>query len=166
MDPISEFLKILRRETRFLGWFPRSLKWCLLPHQRLYVSLNFLLLCLVCGALGRINMRLTCATWHCWAKDRIQEETSHATWSRCASVEYFCVFLNTPSFEILLLPLFWRGVMLYSFFYSLWLEHIFSMLLEHILFSMTPLSFRKNTRREISLNFGVFIVGGWMACFA
>jgi hypothetical protein len=43
----------------------------------------------------------------------------------------------------------------------------FSMLLEHILFfSMTPLSFCKNTRREISLNFGAFIFGGWMACFA
>jgi hypothetical protein len=44
----------------------------------------------------------------------------------------------------------------------------FSMLLEHILsfFSMTLLSFCKITRREISLNFGVFIFGGWMACFA
>jgi hypothetical protein len=40
----------------------------------------------------------------------------------------------------------------------------FFMLLEHILFSMTPLSFCKITRREISLNFGVFIFGGWMAC--
>jgi hypothetical protein len=36
LDPISEFfLKILQRKTRFLGWFPRLLKWYLLPHQRL-----------------------------------------------------------------------------------------------------------------------------------
>jgi hypothetical protein len=42
------------------------------------------------------------------------------------------------------------------------------MLLEHILslVSMTPLSFCKKTRREISLDFRVFIFGGWMACFA
>jgi hypothetical protein len=45
--------------------------------------------------------------------------------------------------------------------------HISSMLLEHILFfSMTPLSFCKITRREISLDFRVFSFGGWMACFA
>jgi hypothetical protein len=44
----------------------------------------------------------------------------------CECVEYFCVFLNTPCFETLLLLLFWRGVMLHSpFFYALWLEHIF-----------------------------------------
>jgi hypothetical protein len=35
LDPISEFLKILQRKTRFLGWFPRLLKWYFLPHQRL-----------------------------------------------------------------------------------------------------------------------------------
>jgi hypothetical protein len=33
-------------------------------------------------------------------------------------------------------------------------------------FSMTRLSYCKITRREISYNFGVFIFGGWMACFA
>jgi hypothetical protein len=29
---------------------------------------------------------------------------------------FFLFFLNTPCFEIFLLPLFWRGVMLHSFF--------------------------------------------------
>jgi hypothetical protein len=48
------FLKILQWKTRFLGWFPRSLKWCLLPHQRLLASLTFIPLWLICGALGRI----------------------------------------------------------------------------------------------------------------
>jgi hypothetical protein len=33
-------------------------------------------------------------------------------------------------------------------------------------FLMTPLSFCNITRREISLNIGVFIFGGWMACVA
>jgi hypothetical protein len=60
--------------------------------------------------------------------------------------------------------------MLHSFFSILFdwsIFFYFSMLLEHILFfAMTPLSFCKITRREISLNFGVFISGGWMACFA
>jgi nitrate reductase gamma subunit len=57
--------------------------------------------------------------------------------------------------------------MLYSFYSMLFDWSIFFyMLLEHILFFMTPLSFCRNTRREISLNFGVFIFGGWMACFA
>jgi hypothetical protein len=37
------------------------------------------------------------------------------------------------------------------------------MLLEHILFSMTLSPF---ARREISLELGVLIFGGWMACFA
>jgi hypothetical protein len=33
---------------------------------------------------------------------------------------YFFCFSNTPCLKILLLPLFWRGVMLYSFsFYAL-----------------------------------------------
>jgi hypothetical protein len=32
---LGVFFKILQRETRFLWWFPRSLKWCLLPQQRL-----------------------------------------------------------------------------------------------------------------------------------
>jgi hypothetical protein len=45
--------------------------------------------------------------------------------------------------------------------------HFFPMLLEHILlFFYDPLSFCNITRREISLNFGVFIFGGWMKCFA
>jgi hypothetical protein len=47
----------------------------------------------------------------------------------------FFVFLNTPRFEILLLLLFWTGVMLsFSFFLcSLIGAQFFSMLLEHIL---------------------------------
>jgi hypothetical protein len=36
----------------------------------------------------------------------------------------------------------------------------FSMPLEHILFSISPLSFCMITRKEIFLNFGVFIFGG------
>jgi hypothetical protein len=40
------------------------------------------------------------------------------------------------------------------------------MLLEHIIFSVAPLSFCKNIRKEISLELGVFIFGGWIACFA
>jgi hypothetical protein len=59
-------------------------------------------------------------------------------------------------------------------FFSLYLcpliGEFFSMLLEHILlffFFRWPLSpFCKITRREISLDFRVFIFGGWMACFA
>jgi hypothetical protein len=129
-------------------------------------------LLLVCGALGWISMGLTCATWCCWTKDRIQEETSHATWSRCASVEYFCFFLSTHCFEILLLLLFWRGFMIHSFSYAPWLEDIYISLYLYLrffsinFFSMTPLSFCKITRREISLYFGVFIFDGWMTCFA
>jgi hypothetical protein len=48
---------------------------------------------------------------------------------------FLFIFLNTPCFEILLLPLFWRRVMLYSSFSMLY-DHItfFPMLLEHILF--------------------------------
>jgi nitrate reductase gamma subunit len=56
--------------------------------------------------------------------------------------------------------------MLYSFSMLFDWSTFFCMLLEHILFSMTPLSFCNNKRREISLNFGVFIFAGWMACFA
>jgi hypothetical protein len=100
-------------------------------------------LLLVCGALGWISMGLTCATWCCWTKDRIQEETSHATWSRCASVEYFCFFLSTHCFEILLLLLFWRGFMIHSFSYAPWLEDIYIIififtLLQHKLFFNDP----------------------------
>jgi hypothetical protein len=32
---LGVFENFLQRETKFLGWFPRSLKWYLLPHQRL-----------------------------------------------------------------------------------------------------------------------------------
>jgi hypothetical protein len=72
-------------------------------------------------------------------------------------------FLNTPCFEILLLLSFGGGHA--SPFFPMLFDWstFFSMLLEH--FSMTPLSFCKITRREISLDFGVFIFGGWMACF-
>jgi hypothetical protein len=67
-----------------------------------------------------------------------------------------------------------------SLFFSMlfdW-EHIFSILFDwstyffvcflsiYSFFSMTALSFRKITRRKISLDLGVFIFGGWMACFA
>jgi hypothetical protein len=52
----------LQRETKFLGWFPRSLKWYFLPHQGLLNEPQLPTLWLVCGDLGRISMRLTCAT--------------------------------------------------------------------------------------------------------
>jgi hypothetical protein len=111
---------------------------------------------LVCGALGRVSTRLTCATWCCWAKDRIQEKTSNATSSTCASEWniFLFVFVSTPCFEILLLLLFWRGWCFTFFsFYMLcdWSTFFLPLLFEHILFSMTPLSFCKNTRKEISL---------------
>jgi hypothetical protein len=79
---------------------------------------------------------------------------------------FLFAFLNTPCFEILLLPLFGGGLCFTLFLFSLIGAHSFSMLLEHILFSMTPLSFCKITRKEIYLDFGIFIFGGWMACFA
>jgi hypothetical protein len=81
---------------------------------------------------------------------------------------FLFVFLSTPCFEILLLLLFWRGVMLHFFLCSLIGAHLFSLCFLSIysFFSMTPPSFCKITRREISLDFGVFIFSGWMACFA
>jgi hypothetical protein len=59
---LGVFENFLQRETKFLGWFPRSLKWCLLLHQRLLNEPQIPTLWLVCGALDRISMRLTCAT--------------------------------------------------------------------------------------------------------
>jgi hypothetical protein len=50
---------------------------------------------------------------------------------------FLFVFLSTPCSEILLLLLFWRGVMLHFFLFSMlfdWSTYIFPMLLEHILF--------------------------------
>jgi hypothetical protein len=78
----------------------------------------------------------------------------------------FCVFLNTPCFEVLLSPLFWREscFTLFSMLFD-W-STFFLCFLSIYLFSITPLSFCNTTRREISLNFGVFIFGGWVACFA
>jgi hypothetical protein len=37
----------------------------------------------------------------------------------CKCVEYFCVLLNTPCFEILLLLLFWRGHAFFFFFFAM-----------------------------------------------
>jgi hypothetical protein len=125
---------------------------------------------LICGALGRISMRITCATWCCWAKDQIQEETSHATWSRCATV--WNIFVCFSKYSLLWdspLAFILEGghASLFSLFYALWLEHIYFSHASwaYTFFWMTPLSFCKNTRREIPLDFGVFIFGGWMACF-
>jgi hypothetical protein len=71
---------------------------------------------------------------------------------------FLFAFLGTPCFEILLLLLCWREVMLHHFFYALWLEHIFSMLFEHILFLQWPLSPFVRMQEEKSVrNFGVFI---------
>jgi hypothetical protein len=66
--------------------------------------------------------------------------------SQC--MEYFCVFLNTPCFEILLLPLFWRGWCFTLFLMLFDRSTIFSMLLEHILFLMTPLSFLQEYKKR------------------
>jgi hypothetical protein len=81
----------------------------------------------------------------------------------------FVCFLSTPSFEILLLPLFWRGLIIHHIFFlcSLIGAHFFYASWAYTLcfVSMNPLSFCKNTRRQISLDFEVFIFGGWMACF-
>jgi hypothetical protein len=76
---------------------------------------------------------------------------------------FLFVFLSTPCFEILLLLLFWRKVMLHSFFMLFDCStYIFSKLHEHILFFNDPSVLCKITRREISLDFGVFIlVDGW-----
>jgi hypothetical protein len=89
---------------------------------------------LECGALARISMRLTCATWCCWAKDLIQEETSHATWSRCASV--WNIFVCFSKYSLLWdspLSFILEGghVSLFSMLFD-W-NTFFSMLLEHIL---------------------------------
>jgi hypothetical protein len=70
----------------------------------------------------------------------------------CKCVEFFCVFLNTPCFEILLLFLFWRGVMLHQFFSMLYdWSTFFSMLLEHILFCQWLLSPFARIQEEKSL---------------
>jgi hypothetical protein len=37
------FKNFAQRETKFLRWFPRSLRWYLLSHQSFWKSLNFLL---------------------------------------------------------------------------------------------------------------------------
>jgi hypothetical protein len=55
------FSKFLQRETKFLGWFlDRSIGVCY--HQRLLNEPQLPTRWLVCGALGRISVRLTCAT--------------------------------------------------------------------------------------------------------
>jgi hypothetical protein len=86
---------------------------------------------------------------------------SHATWSRCASLWNIFVFFckhslpwDSPLDFIL------EGVMPYSFFNALWLEHFFSMLLEHILFFQWPLSPYARLQEEkslwtLSIDFGV-----------
>ena len=63
---------------------------------------------------------------------------------------FLFVFLSTPCFEILLLLLFWRGPA--SFFSMLfdWSTFFYASLRIFFLL-MTPLSFCKITRREISL---------------
>jgi hypothetical protein len=62
-----------------------------------------------------------------------------------------------------------------SFFPMLfdWSTYIFSMLLEHILylffsflFSMALFPFARIQEEKSLWTFGVFIFGGWMACFA
>jgi hypothetical protein len=57
---------------------------------------------------------------------------------------FLFVFLSTPCFEILLLLLFWRKVMLHSFLCSLIVAHIFFLSFMSIyFFSMTPQSFAR-----------------------
>jgi hypothetical protein len=68
---------------------------------------------------------------------------------------FLCYFLNTPYFEILLLLLFWRGVMLSFFLFFL---------LEHILFSLYDPSLLLQDYKKRNL-FGtleyLFLVDGW-----
>jgi hypothetical protein len=118
---------------------------------------------LVCGALGRI----TCDSLV--PHDVVEPKTGSKKklvmqLDRDVQVcgIYLFTFLNTPCFGILLLLLFWGVMLSFSLFLCSLIEaHFFSMLLKHIpLFSMTPLSFCKITRRVISLDFGVFF--WWM----
>jgi hypothetical protein len=162
-------LSLLFLYRSYLGIFEKFAKKDKVPRMVPSIaqaSLNFLLLWLVCGALGRIIMRLICATWYCCDKDRIQEETSHTTWSRCASLWNIfyvggdhalrfssCVYLG------------WGSCFLFLFFSMLFDRSIyfFPMIFENILFfPVTPLSFCKITRREISLTLEyLFLVDGW-----
>jgi hypothetical protein len=101
-------------------------------------------------------MRLTCATWYCWAKDRIQEETSHATWSRCASVWkiFVCFFLNTLEGGHASLFFFLCSLIGAHFFYASWAYTFF--------FSMNPLSFTRSQEEKFlwTLEY-LFLVDGW-----
>jgi hypothetical protein len=77
---------------------------------------------------------------------------------------YLFVFLNTPCFEILLLLLFWRGVMLYFFpLCSLIGAHFF---LSIYFFFDDPSLLLQDYKKRNLLDFRVLIFGGWMACFA
>jgi hypothetical protein len=166
-------LSLLFLSRSYLGIFEKFAKKDKVPRMVPSIaqaSLNFLLLWLVCGALGRIIMRLICATWYCCDKDRIQEETSHTTWSRCASLWNIfyvggdhalrfssCVYLG------------WGSCFLFLFFfYALWSEHIFFFLwfLRIYFFPSDPSLFLQDYKEGNLFDFGVFIFGGWMACFA
>jgi hypothetical protein len=107
-------------------------------------------------------MRLTCATWYCWAKDRIQEKTSHATWSRCASVWNVFVYFSKHSllWDSPLSFILEGGHASHFFLCSLIGAHFFSMLLEH--FFNDPSLLLQDYMKKISLDFGVFIFfDGW-----
>jgi hypothetical protein len=56
--------------------------------------------------------------------------------------------------------------MLHSFFLCSLIGAHFSMLLEHILFSGDLSLLLQDYKKRNILYFGVFIFGGWMACFA
>jgi hypothetical protein len=79
----------------------------------------------------------------------------------------FLVFLDTPCFDILLLPLFWRGSCL-SIFPMLfdWSKFLYASLSIYFSLSFSMISLSPFARRQTSLELGVFIFGGWMTCFA
>jgi hypothetical protein len=90
---LSLSFQIFAKKDKVPRMVPSIAQVVFVPHQRLLNEPQLPTLWLVCGALGRISTRLTCATWGCWDKDRIQEETSHATWSRCESVWNIFLFV-------------------------------------------------------------------------
>jgi hypothetical protein len=146
LDPILEFWKFCKeRQGSSDGSLDRSSGIC--TSAKALSEPQLPSLWLVCGALGRISMRLTCATWCCWAKDRIQEEASHATWSRCASVWNIFVCFSKYSLLLRFSSCFYFGGGSCFIIFLL----IFLCPLIGALFLLTPLSFCKYTRKEISL---------------
>jgi hypothetical protein len=81
----------------------------------------------------------------------------------CKCVEYFFVFLSTPFFEILLLLLFWRRVMLHHFYALDWSTYIcFYSFWAYTFFSDLYLLLQEYKKRNLleTLEY-LLLVGGW-----